>query len=370
MRLGLIAGGCLGEAYARALTQLPGVQLAAVSMAPAGRRSLAIRATGCHDPATLVALPSVDGVVLASDEVAPYPLIRRALVRGKHVLAAGPFTLTTEQVQRLSTLAERVGRLLIFGEERMLSPSFGLLADMTRGATRTQLHYLRLLDVRPQRREGVSRTAAIAAEGLALCTRLVRRMPRSISALGAGPPGGHPEAVFITLVYPGGLVASLQVSVSEDWEARQLVASMAGRTLMLDELDYRMPLRIVSASERTQREAAGARAPGGASWQTGSVTLAAPPGDPTLEQCRNFLDGVTARRQGAVNGEFWRQVAVLWEAAERSMPLAGAPVSVEVPPAQSEAKTMTPRLYVIRGRGQPARSISASARPALTLVSV
>jgi len=369
LRLGLIAGGSLGEAYARALTQLPGVELAAVSMAPAGR-SLAIRATRCYDPATLVALPSIDGVVLASDDVAPYPLIRRALVRGKHVLAAGPFTLSTEQVHRLSTLAERVSRLLMFSEERMLSPSFGLLADMTKGATRSQLHYLRLLDVRPQRREAVARTAAIAAEGLALCTRLVRRMPRSISALAAGPPGAHPEAVFITLVYPGGLVASLQVSVSEDWEARQLVASMAGRTLMLDELDYRTPLRIVSASERTQREAAGARAPGAPSWQTGSVTLAAPPGDPTLEQCRNFLDGVTARRQGAVNGEFWRQVAVLWEAAERSMPLAGAPVSVEVPPAQSEATTVTPRLYVIRGRGQPARSTSAAARPALTLVSV
>jgi len=369
VRLGLIAGGSLGENYVRALSQLPGVELTAVSVAPDGR-SLALRATRRHDPATLVALPSVDGVVLASDDVAPYPLIRRALVRGKNVLAAGPFALTSEQVQRLSTLAERVRRLLMFSEERMLSPGFGLLADMTRGATRSQLHYLRLLDVRPQRREEVPRTAAIAAEGLALCARLVRRMPRSISALGAGPAGGHPEAVFITLVYPGGLLASLQVSVSEDWEARQLVASMAGRTLMLDELDYRTPLRIVSASERTQREAAGAKAPGGASWQTGSVTLAAPPGDPTLEQCRSFLDGVTARRQGAVNGEFWRQVAVLWEAAERSMPLAGAPVSVESPPSQSEAVTVTPRLHVIRGRGQPVRSTSAAARPALTLVSV
>jgi predicted dehydrogenase len=369
LRLGLIAGGSMGERYARALSQLPGAELTALSATPVGR-SLAIRATRCHEPASLVALPSVDGVVLASADVAPYPLIRRALVRGKHVLAAGPFVLTSEEVQRLSTLAERAGRLLMFSEERMLSPGFGLLAEMTRGATRSQFHYLRLLDVRPWHRVEVPRTAAIAAEGLALCARLVRRMPRSISALGVGPAGGHPEAAFITLVYPGGLVASLQVSVSEDWEARQLVASMAGRTLMLDELDYRTPLRIVSASERTQREAAGAKAPGGSSWQTGSVTLAAPPGDPTLEQCRNFMDGVIARRRGALNGEFWRQVAVLWEAAERSMPLAGAPVSVEAPPAESGAMTVTPRLHVIRGRGQPVRSTSASARPALTLVSV
>lgn len=369
LRLGLIAGGSLGEAYARALTQLPGVELTAVSAPPTGR-GLPVRARARHDPATVVALPSVDAVVLASDDVAPYLLIRRALVRGKHVLAAGPFTLTAEQVQRLSTLAVRAGRLLMFGEERMLSPGFGLLADMTRGATRSQLHYLRLLDVRPQREEAFPGTAAIAAEGLALCARLIRRAPRSISALGAGPAGGYLKAVFITLVYPGGLVASLQVSVSEDWEARQLVASMAGRTLMLDELDYRSPLRIVSASERTQREAAGAGAPGAASWQTGSVTLAAPPGDPALAQCRTFLDSVAARKQGAINGEFWRQVAMVWEAAERSMPLAGAPVSLDVLSAQSDATTATPRLYVIRGRGQPARSTSASTRPALTLVSV
>jgi len=171
------------------------------------------------------------------------------------------------------------------------------------------------LDVRPRHREGALRLAAVAAEGLALCTRLVERTPRSVSAVAAAPGGGPAEAVFISVVYPGGLVASLQVSLSEDWEARQVVASMEGRTLMLDELDYRTPLRIVSASQGTRREAAGAQSPDGTAWQTGSLALAALPGDPTLEQCRRFLDAVTSRRVGAVNADFWGQVARLWEAA-------------------------------------------------------
>jgi predicted dehydrogenase len=365
--LGLIASGASGEAYARALNQLPGVELTAVATVPPGRR-LAVRASACADPAALAALPSLQAVVLASSLVEPYPLIRRALVRGKHVLAAGPFTLTAEQVQRLSILAKRRGRLLMFAEERMLSPSFALLADTTKGAIRTCLRYLRLLDVRPRHRESAPRLAAVAAEGLALCTRLVERTPRSVSAVAAGPHGGPAEAVFITVVYPGGLVASLQVSLSEDWEARQVVASMEGRTLMLDELDYRTPLHIVSASQRTQREAAGTHSPDGTAWQTGSLALAAPPGDPTLEQCRGFLDAVTSRRLGAVNAEFWGQVARLWEAAERSMALAGAPVPLEAGPQRSEANSGKPRLHVIRGRGQPAPSTSP--RPALTLVSV
>jgi predicted dehydrogenase len=365
--LGLIASGPSGEAYARVLTQLPGVELTTVATVPPGRR-LAVRASACASPAALAALPSLQGVVLASSLVEPYPLVRRALVHGKHVLAAGPFTLTADQVQRLSILAKRRGRLLMFAEERMLSPSFALLADTTKGATRTSLRYLRLLDVRPRHHEDALRLAAVAAEGLALCTRLVERTPRSVSAVGAGPSGCPAEAVFITVVYPGGLVASLQVSLSEDWEARQVVASMEGRTLMLDELDYRTPLRIVSASQRTRREAAGARSPDGTAWQTGSLTLAAPPGDPTLEQCRGFLDDVVSRRVGAVNAELWGQVARLWEAAERSMALAGAPVPLEAWPQRSEAKNKTPRLYVIRGRGQPAPSTSS--KPALTLVSV
>ena len=365
--LGLIASEPSGEAYAWALTQLPGVELTTVATVPPGRR-LAVRASSCASPAALAALPSLQAIVLASGLVESYPLIRRALVHGKHVLATGPFTLGADQVERLSTLAERRGRLLMFAEERMLSPSFALLADTTKGAARTSLRYLRLLDVRPRHREGALRLAAVAAEGLALCTRLVERTPRSVSAVAAGQSGGPAEAVFITVVYPGGLVASLQVSMSEDWEARQVVASMEGRTLMLDELDYRTPLRIVSASQRTRREAAGTHRPEGTAWQTGSLALAALPGDSTLEQCRGFLEAVAGRRVGAVNAELWGQVARLWEAAERSMALAGAPVPLEARPQRLEDKNGTPRLYVIHGRGQA--TPSTSPKPALTLVSV
>ncbi len=367
LRLGLVASGPSGEAYARALTQLPEAELACVAAVPPGRR-LAVRASAHASPAALTALPSLQAVVLASSLVEPYPLIRRALVHGKHVLAAGPFTLTAAQVHRLSALARRRGKLLMFAEERMLSPSFALLADMTKGATRASLRYLRLLDVRPRHRESARRLGAVAAEALALCTRLVERAPHSVSAVATGPSGGPAEAAFITLVYPGGLLASLQLSLSEDWEARQTVASMEGRTLMLDELDYRTPLRIVSTSHRTRREAAGAESSDGGAWETGSLALAALPGDPTLEQCRGFLEAVAGRREGPVNAEWWERVAQLWEAAERSMALAGAPALLEAAPQRSRADDRTPQLHVIRGRGQTAPS--ASAKPALTLVTV
>jgi len=366
LRLGLVASTPIGEAYARALSQLPAAELAAVA-AVSSRCGPAVRAGASTRPADLVALPSLEAVVLASGLAEPYPLIRRALIHGKHVLAAGPFALTIDQVRRLAALAERRGRLLMFAEERTLSPSFALLADMIRGATRPCLHYIRLLDVRPRQAEAAPDAAAVAAEDLALCARLVERRPRSVSAVAGGPAGGSLEAAFVTLVYPGGLVASLQVSVSESWEARQLVASMAGRTLMLDELDYRTPLRVVSASEWTRRDAAGAERCGRAAWRTNSLALPAEPVDPTLEQCRRFVEAVAGGRAGAADGELWSQVARLWEAAERSMALAGAPVPLETRPRLQELKGQTPHLHVIRGRARRGHSISP--RPALTLVS-
>jgi hypothetical protein len=193
-------------------------------------------------------------------------------------------------------------------------------------------------------------------------------MPTSINAVAAGPLVGSPEAMFITLLFGGGLVASLQVSVSEDWEARQIVASMAGRTLMLDELDFRTPLHIVSGSDRPRREVAGAPAPDGAAWQTGSLALAAPPGDPTLRQCQRFLDALSAGRVGAVNGDLWGRAARLWEGAERSAALAGTPVPLENGSREPEGTSQAARLYVILGRGQP--EPCRAPRPSLTLVPV
>lgn len=367
MRLGLIASGPAGEAHARSLTQLRGVEPLTVATVPPGGQ-LATRAKPCADPAALVALPSLRAVVLASNLVEPYPLIRRALIHGKHVLAAGPFTLNADQVQRLSALAKRHNRLLMFAEERMLSPGFRLLADMTKGITRSRLRYLRLLDVSPGYREGALPAGAVAAEGLALCTKLVGQTPKFVSAVAPGSTRGSREAVFITLAYNGGLVASLQVSLSEDWEVRQLVACATGRTLVLDELDYRTPVRIVSANDRGKRDAAGTRYPSGTAWQTGSLALAAEPGDPTLEQCQRFLDAVSGEQVGATNADFWVQVARLWEAAERSVALAGAPVPAEANPRQSKTRPEASRLQVIRGRGRPVAS--ASPKPTLTLVSV
>ena len=330
LRVALIGSGQHGELYARALGHLEQVELVAVCGVP----SLSGRAgRGYANALSLLEEAQAEAVVFASPSGDPQTLFRRALLRRKHVLATGPFRLSALQTERLAALAQRAGCLLMFGEERFLSPGFAFVERAVASADGSwRGRYLRLLDVRVRARRGALRLGSLAVEDLAACLRLVRRTPRTVSAIGSKGAGGSVEAAFINMVFPGGTTASLQVSLNEAAEARQIVAALGSRTIVLDDLDPHLPLRVMAESITPAARAAGALAPAeGGLWQLGSLAFTGEPFDGPLAQLRRFLDALASqeRLDRKSNAEVWGRAASLWEAAEGSMALAGAPVPID-----------------------------------------
>jgi predicted dehydrogenase len=341
VEIGLVGEGPLAAAYSSALTHCCGA------------------APPCGDADALLQEPSLDAVVVA-DEANGFSLARGALLAGKHVLVAGGGLPSSRHVRALQVIAQSRSLLLLFGEERLLSPPVGFLRRML--ADRDGLWqplYLRGLSVSQAERHRVAGIAALAVENLALCLHILDRPVTLVSAV-AHCPAGPPLAASIDVTFAGGIAVGLQVSVAEAWDVRQLVVALVDRTVFFDEQDARTPLRFIS------------RASGRGSCRLQGVAGGADAGrpqsnDPVRQQCQRFVEAVARGDVSGGNAAFWARVAALWEAAERSMAEGGMPAAVESEiDGDDEARRLAPRLRLVRSGGE--RQDSSLPKPTLTLV--
>jgi len=364
--VGLIGEGPLASAYASALAQLPDVRLGTTRSSGEGPARCA--STTYEEAGALLDARSVASVVIFGGADA-FALTSKALLSGKHVLLSGPGALSARQVRALKLLAESRSRLLVFGEQRLLSSPVGFLRKMlAQGNGLWTPRYVRSSNVRSARRHEALNVASLAVEDLALCLYLLDRQVLSVSAIGSRS-ASDAAAAFLNVTFAGGVVAALHVSLAEAWESCQLVVALAHKTLLLDEWDPRAPLKVISN---------GSGHAGGESYRIhgirdralteGSPLYATDAARrPVRDQCRRFVEAVALEDLSMGNAEFWVRVVGVWEAAEASMAEGGAPIAVEPQASEkSEARRSAPPLRLVHSGGS--RRESTLPRPSLTLV--
>jgi len=102
------------EGFARDASRfgpLPGIELtAATDISPARRTAAESLGLKWHDsPEALLADPGIDAVFIASNNASHYPLGKKALEAGKHVILEKPMATKSDDARRLVDLAEARG---------------------------------------------------------------------------------------------------------------------------------------------------------------------------------------------------------------------------------------------------------------------
>ena len=376
LRIGIAGGGPRCLSYVRSLVQIDRAQVVAADP----HHPLAIEVSRLvpglalkQDALTLISSPNVDAVLFSEPVGDLLPLLKRALLSNKHIMASSASSISSRQLRELSRLAGKQARLLMFAEERLFHPALVFLRRMLSGKSGLwHPQYLRALSIPGTSNGNTLPIASLALEELALCARLIDAHPETVSAVASHAPG-HPEpvAVFLNLTYGEGKVAALQISLAEAQEARQWVFTTVSKTALVDECDPRAPLRIISSNSAAIDDSLlRADPPVPLSDWPGESTITPPvvPADPTMEQCLHFVESALGRDLNRSNARFWSDVASTWEAAEQSMALSGMPVNVAAAlgSGQDQARGR-PKLRLIRGRG--IGSVGDGKRPALTVVS-
>ncbi len=292
----------------------------------------------------------IDALVLTRGADDSFALAREALLAGVPVLYAAPFLVGPWQAATLTQLGRRQGRLLRFAEPLRHRRGFAFLHRLLEG----EEPFWRPLYVRSlhlARPDASTRIDELATEELAICDALLGGTPHWVAMTTSRQDEmGEVRAAFITVQYGDGRLAHCTLSLAEATSARQLVAAMPDRTVILDDRDRSSPVRIVGSAEHDLLSDA-----------TSGASV--PASDPLAEEAARFLTGVAEGDASLANGDRWTRVAWLWWAARQSVS-AGGPVQV-LGSTLGAGRTEPPLLRVIQGGG---RSAPAARRPPLTLV--
>ena len=333
VRLGLVGVGYWGPNLVRAFREVSGVKLVKI----ADRDAKALQKISrqfpdvelCSDGASVLQDPGIDAMVLAVPPAQHFPLGRDALMAGKHLFVEKPLALTVEDAERLVKLAEERRRVLMVGHLLKYHPAVKKLKELVAAGTLGQIHYIysRRLNLGKIRREE-NALWNFAPHDLSVILHLLDNSPIEVSAVGASylQPGVE-DVAFISLVFPGGVMANLHVSWLDPHRRREFTIVGSKKMALFNDVSPTEKIRIYDkgvASAKTYSsfgESLSVRV--GDIWSPWVETT-----EPLKLECEHFVDCIENGKQPVSDGMDGLRVVRILQAAQASMERRGQPVKI------------------------------------------
>jgi predicted dehydrogenase len=260
IRLAVIGCGHWGPNHVRTFRSLPGSSVAmVVDNNPSRLRSIGqanpdLRCEQEHWAA--LDDPAIDAVVVATPLSTHYQLVRDAIVSGKHVLCEKPLCEAAKEAEELVELAAAHKRLLMVGHVFLFNPGIERLRDLVRGGELGRLYYLSAsrTNLGPIRHDA-NAAYDLAAHDIAIFDWIIGTRPLAVSATGAAFVQPDVEdVVFISLRYPGNVVATVHASWLDPKKVRQITVVGSDSMATWDDLQLTTPMTIFDKGARVVPE--------------------------------------------------------------------------------------------------------------------
>ena len=125
LKLAVVGCGGIGQAHIRNAASLEGAKVAYcvdLNMERAAKAAELCKGTALD---SLDKIPSdTDGVIVAAQPLAHYPIVKNLLEKNFNVFCEKPLTMKTSECRELGVLAERKGRVLMTGFKMRFEPVF------------------------------------------------------------------------------------------------------------------------------------------------------------------------------------------------------------------------------------------------------
>lgn len=272
----------------------------------------------------LLAIPGLQGVVIAAPAAQHFALAKQAMLAGKDVFVEKPLALRVEDGEELLQLARRHARVLMVGHLLHYHPAIVALRTMIKDGELGRIEYIsssRLNLGRLRTEEDI--LWSFAPHDISAIVHLLEETPSSVAAQGASYLN-HPisDVTLTILSFESGVKAHIFVSWLHPFKEQKLVVVGSRKMAVFD--DTRADDKLVLYPHRIDWIN---RMPVARKMEGEIVPLSQE--EPLKKECSHFFECIRDRRTPDTDGENGLRVLKILHAASESIREHGKPTALK-----------------------------------------
>jgi predicted dehydrogenase len=322
IRVGVVGYGYWGPNIVRNVHALDTAEVVAIC----DRNPLALRRAGrvypklqlTTDPSDVLRSTEIDAVAVVTPVWTHYDLTKAALEHGKHVFVEKPFASSPQQAEELIELADRKNLKIMVDHTFLFSGAVKKIREIVDAGTLGPLYYFDSMRVNLGLfQHDVSVVWDLAPHDLSIMDYIISERPEAVVATGANHLNGHADMAFITIYFPGNIVAHVNVNWLSPVKVRTTLIGGRDKMLMWNDLEADEKIKIYDKGVQIGGEGLYDLL---VSYRSGDVL--APRCDQTealKTELEYFIDCIVADRVPLNDGHAGLRVVKLLTAAEQSL---------------------------------------------------
>ena len=249
VRVGVIGYGYWGPNIVRNFHSIEDCHVAAVcdkspeALRRAGKLYPGVELT--TDFKDILTSPDIDAVAVITPVWTHYALAKAALENGKHVFVEKPLTSTSQQAEELIELAARKNLTLMVDHTFLFCGAVKKIREVIDAGTLGPLYYFDSTRVNLGLfQHDVSVIWDLAPHDLSIMDHVITEKAEAVVATGANHLNGHADMAFITVYFPGNIVAHINVNWLSPVKMRTTVIGGKDKMLVWNDLEADEKIKV------------------------------------------------------------------------------------------------------------------------------
>lgn len=242
MNFGVIGYGYWGPNVVRNLASLEGSSVIAIAeVNPAARMRAQKAYPGVlvtSDTSTVIKSTEIDAVAVVTPVWTHYELVKSALENGKHVFVEKPFTSNAAHGEELINLARQKNLTIMVDHTFLFTGAVKKISQLLDEGTLGNLYYYDSTRVNLGLfQHDINVLWDLAPHDLSVMDYLIKASPEAIVATGESHLNGHEDVAYMTLYFPGQVIAHINVNWLSPVKVRTTLIGGEKRMVVWNDLE-------------------------------------------------------------------------------------------------------------------------------------
>ena len=284
---------------------------------------------GVKDADDIINDTEIDAVVIATSVFSHFPLAKKALNAGKHVLIEKPMTASVAEADELIELAAKKGLTLMVDHTFLYTGAVAKMKELIDNKTIGVPQYfdssrINLGLFQPD----VNVIWDLAPHDLSILTYLVDQAPVSINATGISHTKNNIENIaYMTVNYDSDFIAHFNVSWTSPVKVRQTLIGGDVKMIVYNDLEPSEKIRVYDTGFNHKTEEYENKIM--VDYRTGDVYIPKlGTQEALLGVANDFIQSIINKKDPKANGQLGRQVVRILEASQVSIKNNGKEVCI------------------------------------------